>query len=51
VKRKDETITCGDHVMPRFRSGTPDTAEPLHRIKKTKFEARSKRYNSAIKIN
>jgi len=22
-------ITCGNHVMPRFRSGTPDTAEPL----------------------
>ena len=31
-------ITCGDHVMPRFRSGTPDTAEPLLSIKKIKMQ-------------
>ena len=25
----NERLTCGNHVMPSFRSGTPDTAEPL----------------------
>jgi len=31
---KARHITCGNHVMPRFRSGTPDTAEPLGGNKK-----------------
>jgi len=31
-------ISCGNHVMPRFRSGTPDTAEPLYPTKIKKNE-------------
>jgi len=32
--KERQWVTCGNHVMPRFRSGTPDTADTLSVMKK-----------------